>query len=307
MHTITLTSLSLAAFASFATAHTWAEQLQVIGVDGTYKGNPGYIRSYTPRSDPDFSDSKNVFLQPPNGDGRTRINAQDLTCAPQQQSVQYADGYPMLQAAPGDYYAIKYLENGHVTQPELLPGKPRGGGTVFVFMMSNLQPGTTLEDILKLSTDGALDAGKLIASGNFDDERCYQINPESSISLERQKAFPNAVVGQPGVNAERWCEIDAQIPTDAPSSGTLSGIWVWAWPTEGEGAKTSIILHALTLCWVAVAESTRMVLLPRWLCRIRIPRLLMGGRAGRLMSRIRSCISTWLRMLEHTGVQTARV
>lgn len=237
MLSASLTFHALLGCATLATAHTWGEQLQVISAGGIYKGSPGYIRSYTPRSDPAFSDSKNVFLNPPNTDGRTRINAQDLACAPQQQSAQYTNGYPMLQAAPGDYFAIKYLENGHVTQPELLPGKPQGGGTVFIFMMSDLQAGTTLEAILKLSSSGNLDTGKLIASGNFDDERCYQINAESSISLERQQKYPNAVPGQPGVNTERWCEIDAQIPTDAPSTGTLSGIWVWAWPTEGEGAK----------------------------------------------------------------------
>lgn len=237
MPSSSLFPIALATFGSLAAAHTWGEQLQVIGADGAYKGNPGYIRSYTPRSDPGFNDDKNVFLQPPNGEGRTRINSQDLACASQQQADDYTNGYPMLQAAPGDYYAIKYLENGHVTQPELLPGKPKGGGTVFVFMMSELQQGATLQEILQLSKDGDLSTGKLIVSGNYDDERCYQINSESSISLDRQQQFPNPVAGQAGVNTERWCEIDAQIPTDAPRSGTISGIWVWAWPTEGEGAK----------------------------------------------------------------------
>jgi hypothetical protein len=224
--------------AGLAAAHTWPEQLQVIGPDGTYTGNHGYIRAYTPRSDPDFSDDKNVYLLPPNESGRIRIDSSDLACPPQQQSGNsYSSDYPMLNVQPGDHVAIKYLENGHVTQPELLPGKPKDGGSVFVYFMNSLEDGQTLENILRMSANASLAEGRLVGSGNYDDGRCYQINDASSISLERQQQFPNPVEGQPGVNTERWCEMDAQIPTDAPSSGTLSGIWVWAWPTEGEGAK----------------------------------------------------------------------
>ena len=64
---------------------------------------------------------------------------------------------------------------------------------------------------------------------NFDDGRCYQIN-SGSISVARQKEFPDPIPGQPGSVHEQWCETNIQVPTDA-QAGPLTVYWVWQWPT----------------------------------------------------------------------------
>ena len=58
---------------------------------------------------------------------------------------------------------------------------------MFVFMLNSLNPSETWENVLKMTPDGSLDHGKLVATGNFNDGRCDQINPASPISVERQK------------------------------------------------------------------------------------------------------------------------
>lgn len=128
---------------------------------------------------------------------------------------------------------MKYLENGHVTLPQNTPGKPIGGGTVFVFGTSQPLENELLVDVLEWTIDGTGGdrRGKLIAAQNFDDGRCYQINT-GNISLTRQQEeFPGPVEGQHGPVHEQWCETDVAIPSDVSINSTYTVYWVWQWPT----------------------------------------------------------------------------
>jgi hypothetical protein len=215
-------------------AHSWVEQLQVVHSNGYYIGKPGYSRGYVPRNSPSFADALLTYKLPPNGEGRSKINATDLLCSHTQQqwSDQQTNQWPQLQAQAGDYIAIKYLENGHVTQPDIQSGKPGSGGLVYIYATTQPQINEKLANVLRWTPQGDLTQGRLLAVNNFDDGRCYQIS-NSPISQERQKSFPDSV---PGSIHEQWCETDIQIPFDAPAGG-LSIFWVWQWPTLPNGSQ----------------------------------------------------------------------
>lgn len=222
-----------------ASAHTWIEEYQVIGTNGSYIGDRGYSRGYIGRTDPTFDGSFNsLWLLPqsdavmPDGTVRLRVNSTDNVCRNSQQTRNYTNpAYPMLKAAPGDYVAMKYLENGHVTLPWNQPGKPPHGGTVYVFGTTNPIEDEKLVDVMKWTENGSggNGRGRLLATQNFDDGRCHQLN-ECSNSVERQAAFPNAIPGQPGSVSELWCETDVKLPEDL-QSGIYTTYWVWQWPT----------------------------------------------------------------------------
>jgi hypothetical protein len=128
---------------------------------------------------------------------------------------------------------MKYLENGHVTLPQNQPGKPLAGGTVFVFGTTQPSENEKLIDVLQWSADGTggNQLGRLLTAQNFDDGRCYQINSDT-ISVARQKGFPNPTPGQPGSINEQWCETDVFIPSDVQANSMYTLYWVWQWPTE---------------------------------------------------------------------------
>ena len=219
-------------FVSSILAHSWNEQLTVI-VDGKYAGQNGYPRGYISRSDPGFSDSGMTYLLPPSGSGRTRINNEDLLCAPSQRTAHQTDGYPRLRVSPGSYIAIKYLENGHVTLPENSPGKPPGRGRVHVFGTDNPDPHELLAKVLDWNADGTggNKRGKLLTTQDFDDKRCYQVNG-GSISIQRQKEHPNPVPQDPSSVNEQWCETNVKMPDDLSVGSTYTLYWVWQWPTS---------------------------------------------------------------------------
>jgi len=223
-------SIVLATFVGQSLSHSWNEQLTVIK-DGRFTGRNGYPRGYVARTDPGFRDPMMTHLLPPPPpmSNRTRIDKTDFLCAYTQRTRNQTANYPRLQAPPGSYIAIKYLENGHVTLPQ--PGKPPGGGTVYVFGTLSPNENEKLRDVLQWTTDGkgGDGRGKLLAAENFDDGRCYQLNNES-ISLSRRKDFPN-LFPETGELHEQWCETDVMIPTDIPVSSTYSIYWVWDWPT----------------------------------------------------------------------------
>jgi hypothetical protein len=127
---------------------------------------------------------------------------------------------------------MKYLENGHVSLPQNTPGKPAGGGTVFVFGTSQPSDNELLVDVLQWTPNGTGGdgRGRLLAAQNFDDGRCYQINT-GNISIIRQQEFPNPVQGQPGTVNEQWCETDIAIPFDTAVGSTYTVYWVWQWAT----------------------------------------------------------------------------
>lgn len=212
--------------------HSWVEQLTVIR-NSVFVGDNGYPRGYVPRT-VIFNDGDMQNELPPPTSLRMRIDASDLVCKSTQMSQNQTAGYPVLSVSPGDYIAMKYLENGHVTQPDVPPGKPPGSGTVFVLGTPDPSDTDTLVDILQWSSDGSGgDArGTLLAAQNFDDLRCHQIDNDSAISVERQEEFPNREPGQPnGPNQELWCETDVLIPSTIPTNTWYTLYWVWQWPT----------------------------------------------------------------------------
>lgn len=222
-------------------AHTWIEEYQVIGPNGSYIGDRGFSRGYTARTDPDFNGDANIlWMLPqltavmPDGGVRLRVNASDSLCHPNQRTSNYTDPrYPKLKAAPGNFVAMKYLENGHVTLPWNQPGKPLEGGTAYVFGTTKPLDDEKIVDVMKWNKEGNGGDGRgwLLSAQNFDDGRCHQIN-DCVLSVERQAVFPNTIPGQ-NVSAEQWCESDVQIPKNV-QPGTLTTYWVWQWPTSPE-------------------------------------------------------------------------
>ncbi|CAD0085570.1 unnamed protein product [Aureobasidium vineae] len=229
-----ITASVIAAVLGHASAHSWVEEMQVIdSTTGNYTGDYGYPRGYVARTDPGFNGDSMDYLLPALSSGRTRIDNTDLLCHPNQRTSNYANAkYPRLQAAAGSYVAMKYLENGHVTLPQNQPGKPKSGGTVFVYATTKPSNTEKIADVLKWNTagNGGDSRGTQIAAQNFDDGRCHQIN-SGTISLQRQKEFPDHVFGQSDSNVEQWCETDVHIPSTYKTGDTVTVYWIWQWPT----------------------------------------------------------------------------
>lgn len=229
-----LTAAALAALAGTSNAHSWVEEMQAISDNGSYTGDYGYTRGYMARTEGGFNGDSVDYLLPPLTSGRTRINGDDLLCHPSQRTSNYTADYPQLQITPGGHIAMKYLENGHVTLPQNQKGKPKAGGTVFIYATTQPSDSEKIADVLEWTSNGSggNKHGNLIGSQNFDDGRCHQLN-SGAISLQRQQQFPDRVAGQPTSQVEQWCENDVQIPASLAKSGeTLTLYWVWQWPTE---------------------------------------------------------------------------
>ncbi|KAF1981936.1 hypothetical protein K402DRAFT_300849, partial [Aulographum hederae CBS 113979] len=221
------------ALTSSVSAHSWVEQSQVISENGSYVGNPGYSRGYFPRQAGVGADPFMSYQLPQNSAGRSRVTDQDLLCSPRQRTAgNQTAGYPKLTAEAGNYVALKYLENGHVTLPQNQAGKEGSGGTVYTFATTQPKNDEKLTEVLKWTADGKGGdrRGKLLTQQNFDDGRCYQINA-SPISTNRQAKFPNPTPGQAESKNEQWCESNFQIPKDI-ANGDLTVYWVWDWHTK---------------------------------------------------------------------------
>lgn len=229
--TTSATLLLSALLAGQSRAHSWVEQMSVIADNGSYTGVFGYPRGYVVRND-----SAMTILSPPNGQGRTKINTNDMVCAPSQtQPNSNVAAWPQLIAMPGNYVAARYLENGHVTRTETLVGasksqvgKPGSGGLVYIYGTTNTA-NQKLVDVTKWQSSGSLQDGRLLAVNNYDDGRCYQIS-DSPAFPQRFETSPDTIPGQKGSQHELWCETNFQIPKDM-TAGTLSMYWVWQWPT----------------------------------------------------------------------------
>jgi hypothetical protein len=162
-----------------------------------------------------------------------------MACHPNQRTPNYSQQYPKLSVAPGAYVAMKYLENGHVTQPFIPAGKPEGSGTVWIYGTYSPSDAETLVDVLSWTADGKGGNGKgfLMTAQNYDDGRCYQIN-QSPTSVNRQMTDGNHAPGQPTSQLEQWCESDLLVPSNSQVGKTLTVYWVWGWATamQTEGA-----------------------------------------------------------------------
>jgi hypothetical protein len=225
------TVLWLLALTPLTRAHTWVEQITVIASNGTFTGAPGYARGNVLRTSPEFSDPQMTNLIPPDGRSTgTEILPTDLMCKSSQTIGNQTSGSPALIANAGDMVALRYQENGHVTLPQNQPGKPANRGTIFIYGTTQPSNSDTLLGIHNVWTvdgKGGDGRGVLLATRNFDDGQCYQIN-SGSISEARQKEFPHQADSLMGANL--WCQSDVTLPASI-SSSTYTLYWVWDWPT----------------------------------------------------------------------------
>jgi len=175
----------------------------------------------------------------PDDSVRLRINSSDMLCHPSQRTSNYSNpAYPKLKVSPSGCVAIKYLENGHVTLPWTLKGKPNLGGTVFIYGTKQPSSVEKIADVLEWTADGKGGDGRgsLLSAQTYDDGRCHQINSCVNSAM-RQKLYPNNIADQPTAPPqEQWCESDMQIPSNA--SGDLTLYWIWQWPTAPDADCT---------------------------------------------------------------------
>jgi len=230
MHTSTSWKVLTTLLATTANAHSWIEQLMVINPNnGSFVDSPGYPRGYIPRTSPDFSDDAMTYRLPSNGVNLTKT---DKMCMDTQRSPDdQKPDLPRLQAQQGSAIALRYQENGHVTQPENQEGKPPNRGTVYVYGTTDPSDDDRIIDIHKVWNEegtGGDKRGKLLATRPYDDGRCYQING-GDISKERQAKFKHTADQLMGTNL--WCQTDIKLPEDAEGGKKYTLYWVWDWPT----------------------------------------------------------------------------
>ncbi|KAJ6267349.1 hypothetical protein PSV08DRAFT_355243 [Bipolaris maydis] len=223
--------------AKSANAHSFVEQLTNIASDGSYVSCFGYPRAFVDKSaDAKFDQEANKWLLPPAG-GPPFINETHLLCHPSQQVPNQAGSFSRLQTRPGSMIALRYAENGHVTMPGgglNLVGKPKKGGTVFVFGTKQPRPGETLQNVMHWTRDGkgGDQSGRLLTAQNFDDDRCYQLSDDSIVlGKARRLQTPNPIPGQPGSDHELFCETNVRLPGDITVGQPYTLYWVWQWPT----------------------------------------------------------------------------
>jgi hypothetical protein len=210
-------------------SHSWVEQLVRIAPNGTFYGPPGYISGYVPRNVPGFGDPMDVFQIPTRSNNS--ILPSDNICKPTQTIGNYTQTSPMLVAGAGDWIALRHQENGHVSLPHNQAGKPENRGTIYIYGTTQPSNDDTLLGIhnqWNANGTGGDGRGKLIATRNYDDGRCRQIN-NGDISKARQKQYPKVADQLQG--ADLWCQSDIQLPSDLGSNGTYTIYWVWEWNT----------------------------------------------------------------------------
>ncbi|KAI1489440.1 hypothetical protein F5X96DRAFT_683965 [Biscogniauxia mediterranea] len=213
-------------------AHSWVERLRRLSLNGTMIGDVGYMRGAMSRLDASFSDLGQQYLLPPPGrEASLGVLPSDRICRDTQQTVgQFDARYPPLKARPGDFIALQYQENGHVTLVENTPHKPRNS-TVFIYGTSSPSKDDRLLSIHRVwnaSGTGGDKRGVLLAARSFDDGKCYQIN-DGPVSLARQKTYPKVPKVPQG--ADLWCQNDLRLPLNIRDDYYYTLYWVWEWPT----------------------------------------------------------------------------
>ncbi|EHL02199.1 hypothetical protein M7I_1793 [Glarea lozoyensis 74030] len=149
--------------------------------------------------------------------------------------------YAKLEAAPKDFIALQYLENGHVTKPT--GPRPFGNGTVYVYGTKTPSDSFTFNAIHKkwnIDGTGGDKKGKLIATRYYDDGQCYQMNPSEPISVGRSN--------KSGVKSEVPCQTDVQLPEDAGTSGDYTLYWVWDYALMGGDSGKQANNELYTAC-----------------------------------------------------------
>ncbi|KAM5449856.1 hypothetical protein MaudCBS49596_004618 [Microsporum audouinii] len=228
-----LAILYLCCLTPLAHAHSWVEELDVVAGNGSFIGKPGYIRGHVSRTDQGFNDDLMTYRLPPTGRAADiGIIPSDHMCMPSQRDRRQAEGWPRLEAQPGDIIALLYRENGHVTLPDTQPGKPKNRGTVYVYGTNEPRPDDKflgIHGVWNKDGTGGDKRGRLISRQDFDDGRCYQINGDK-ISMARQQMYPH--VPDKLMGADVACQHVLVLPSDFVVPGTPSSMYfVWDWPT----------------------------------------------------------------------------
>lgn len=228
--------LALAAISSTTVdAHSWVEQLQRLASNGTMITPLGYQRGFVARDNPLFKGdiSDDLWQLPPNDRAAGAVlYASDPICSPQQSSSNYTNSdFPMLVTAPGDYIAMQHQENGHVSLPTTQANKPRNRGTIYIYGTDQAKSNDTLlaiHNVWNVNGTGGDGRGRLLATRNYDDGQCYQVN-SGAISTSRQAQFKKVAANPMG--SDLWCQTDIQLPTDITTGANYTLYWVWDWPT----------------------------------------------------------------------------
>lgn len=230
MNLLGIIAVVLLALVNSGLAHSNVERLMRIAPNGTMIGTEGYPRGFVSRTNPQYSDPAVGWLVPPNGNSKI-LQPDTKVASPPQRTANYSTDLPMLVAAPGDMIALQYQENGHVTIPDVQPNKTNNRGTVFIYGTTDLSPEANILDILyKWTADGTGGDGKgqLLATRNFDDGQCYQVNT-NEISIQRQAEFSKPAEEPMGQNL--WCQSDVKLPSDLAVGKPYTILWIWDWPT----------------------------------------------------------------------------
>ncbi|KAI4870213.1 hypothetical protein F4820DRAFT_287811 [Hypoxylon rubiginosum] len=214
---ILLKSLAILAASRAVSAHSWVEEVRKIDLSGAFEGGVGRSMHWMNRTADGFSDDKvqNKILD-------TKPNP--AICKPIDGA--YYAGANRLNASAGDYVALVYQENGHVTQPFLTP-RPYRDGLVSIYGTMQHEDNDGINDVLNSWTadgKGGNGKGQLLATHYYDDGQCYQNAGQDfniKIYAERQKKY--------GLS-ELYCQSDFQLPEDLPETGTYTVMWVWDWP-----------------------------------------------------------------------------
>jgi hypothetical protein len=221
------TILALTALLPFTAAHSWVERASRIAPNGTMIGPKGFARGYVPRdsTNPPFTDTIPTNILPiagqPMYSGDEILNKFPLDPNPA--------NFPLLEAAPGDHVAIIHLENGHTTQPQNQPNKPRNRGTIFFYGTSKPKDQERLFDVhLVWNRDGSGGdkRGRLLGTRNYDDGQCYQ---PSNAELSTSRAAALASEGAKH-EIELACQSDLQLPNDLKPGSIYTIYWYWDWP-----------------------------------------------------------------------------
>ncbi|KAI9759911.1 MAG: hypothetical protein M4579_002036 [Chaenotheca gracillima] len=233
---------TVAILATQSCAHSWVEELDVIKSDGTYTGSPGYARGWVPRDTPGYTDTLVQWQLPQPSKGK--LDGSDTMCRPSQQNANQTNGSPALKAAPGSFIALRYRENGHVSMPQVPPGKPAHSGTVYIYGTSDPKPDDKFEKIFQVwnkDGSGGDKRGKLLATQTFDDGQCYE-NPDGSpINNQRRKDYPTN-------DNSLMCQNDIALPKDVPVGKPYTIYWVWDWSTMASAAAPGGVKQLYTTC-----------------------------------------------------------
>ncbi|KAJ4413997.1 hypothetical protein N0V85_003342 [Neurospora sp. IMI 360204] len=217
---------TLFAMARLSAAHSWPEEIRRIAPNGTLVGPVGYSRANNQYQLIHGLDSALLYMP-------ERAVLTDAS---------YNQASPMPKAAPGDWVAIQYNENGHVSLPEspiLNRVSPVNRGTIYLYGTTN----NNLADVrfadvhLKWTADGTGGdkKGRLLATRHFDDGQCREPVADATGDPAGIKAFRQANFKIPDIMGGRlMCQSDIKLPDDLKIGQVYTIIWVWDWPQTRE-------------------------------------------------------------------------